>query len=87
MVKIELELSDEMHANLREVVARCNASHRDRDGANTHGQLSVKTLLTMLTEDAALTHSRPGSWEGANMQQVLDSHGYPSAVGAQRPAR
>jgi hypothetical protein len=47
MVRIELELTDEIHANLREVVARCNVSHRDRDGANTHGKLSVKTLLTM----------------------------------------
>jgi len=27
-------------------------------------------------EDVALTISRPGSWEGANMQQVLAAHGY-----------
>jgi|GEM_PF-3175001 len=42
----------------------------------THGSMTVPTLLAMLAEDAAMTNSRPGSWEGSSMQQVLDSHGY-----------
>jgi hypothetical protein len=42
----------------------------------THGKLSVSSLLAMLAEDAAMMNTRPGSWEGANMQHVFDSHGY-----------
>jgi hypothetical protein len=76
MVKIELELDDIAHANLRKVVERCNASHRRNGGATSHGELTVKKLLVMLAEDAAMTQSRPGSCEGSNMQGVLDSHGY-----------
>ncbi|CAJ7811100.1 Uncharacterised protein [Burkholderia pseudomallei] len=30
----------------------------------------------MLAEDAGMVISRPGSWEGANLAQVLLSHGY-----------
>ena len=40
-----------------------------------YGMLTAKALLTMLAEDAAMTISRPSSWEGANMATV-ESHGY-----------
>lgn len=76
MVKIELELSDDVHSSLCKVVDACNASHRDAAGATSHGELSVEGLLTMLAEDASMTRSRPGSWEASNMQRVFDSHGY-----------
>jgi hypothetical protein len=44
--------------------------------ACTHGPLDMQTLITMLLEDVALMISRPGSWEGSNMSQVMSSHGY-----------
>ena len=44
--------------------------------ASTHGPLDMKKLATMLLSDVALAVRRPGSWEGANMRQVLRSHGY-----------
>ncbi|MDB5973305.1 MAG: hypothetical protein JWR07_65 [Nevskia sp.] len=46
------------------------------DEFNTHGKLDLQVLAGLLLEDAALAWRRPGSWEGANMLQVLSSHGY-----------
>ncbi len=46
------------------------------DEFNTHGKLDLQMLAGMLLEDAALAWRRPGSWEGANLLQVLSSHGY-----------
>jgi hypothetical protein len=43
-----LELDDSVHAALRSVVARCNAARKSSGGANTHGALSVKKLLTLI---------------------------------------
>jgi hypothetical protein len=75
-VAIAVAVSSDTYQNLVTVVKNCNLSHAERDGATSHGPLDVSGLLTMLAEDVAMTNSRPGSWEGANMQQVLDSHGY-----------
>lgn len=75
-IKVTLDLRDDVYQNLLTVVKNCNLAHQGSDGATTHGELDVPRLLTMLAEDAAMTNSRPGSWEGVNMQQVLDSHGY-----------
>lgn len=75
-VAIALAFDQETYVNLQVVVANCNLAEASRKGATTHGKLDVPRLLTMLAEDAAMTNTRPGSWEGANMQQVLDSHGY-----------
>jgi hypothetical protein len=75
-VAIAIALGQETYDNLLVVVESCNRAHDDNKGATTHGKLNVPKLLTMFAEDAAMTNSRPGSWEGANMQQVLDSHGY-----------
>jgi len=38
--------------------------------------LTVPRLLATLAEDAAMINNRPGSWDGSNMQHMLDSHGY-----------
>lgn len=75
-VAVAIALSRDAYTNLLAVVESCNRAHESREGATTHGRLDVTSLLGMLAEDAAMTNSRPGSWEGANLQQVLDSHGY-----------
>jgi hypothetical protein len=75
MIVLTLNLSESIFDNLRKVVENCNDADK-RNGFTSHGQLTVATLLEMLAEDAAMTNSRPGSWEGSNMQTVLDSHGY-----------
>lgn len=75
-VAIAIAVSGETYGHLQVVVASCNASNKNSGGATTHGDLNVSTLLGMMAEDLAMTNYRPGSWEGANMQQVLDSHGY-----------
>jgi hypothetical protein len=46
--------------------------------ASTHGPLDMKKLTAMLLHDVALMVRRPGSWEGANMRTVMESHGYGS---------
>jgi len=38
--------------------------------------ISARVLLDTLKEDVILAVERPGSWEGANMLQVLQSHGF-----------
>lgn len=48
----------------------------DDPKACSHGLLTIEQLAAMLLEDVALSVRRPGSWEGANMAQVLSSHGY-----------
>jgi hypothetical protein len=75
-VAVAVAFDHATYMSLLTVVASCNRAEEDREGATTHGKLDVPKLLAMLAEDAAMTNTRPGSWEGANMQQVLDSHGY-----------
>ena len=41
-------------------------------GSGPQGQ----QIWTLKVEDAAMVMTRPGSWEGSNMAQVLMSHGY-----------
>lgn len=76
MIKIELHLADDLYLSLCKVVDACNASHDASAGANSHGELTIKELLTMLAEDASMTYSRPRSGEASNMQKVFDFHGY-----------
>lgn len=76
MKRICIDVSDETAATLARLVQSCNDAHDARDGFTTHGKLSPERLLAMLAEDAAMVMTRPGSWEGANMAQVLMSHGY-----------
>lgn len=75
-VPVTLELSEDTYQNLLTVVANCNDSNARRAGFTSHGNLDVARLRTMLANDAAMTNSRPGSWEGSGMQHVLNCHGY-----------
>lgn len=76
MAVISIDVEEDTLALLTTLAQRCTEVDSDRDGATTHGALTVQTLLAMLAEDAALVVRRPGSWEGANMATVLSSHGY-----------
>lgn len=76
MKRICIDVSDETAATLARLVQCCNDAHDARDGFTTHGKLTPASLLSMLVEDAAMVMTRPGSWDGANMAQVLMSHGY-----------
>lgn len=58
------------------VYAFLESTHTDARGACSHGALDLEKLVRMLLQDVALAVHRPGSWEGANMRQVLASHGY-----------
>lgn len=64
-MKIELEVQD----TLIDVVS----AYRD---PNSRRQLTLKEVLETLAQDLEMTHSRPGSWEGSNMQAVINSHGF-----------
>ncbi|WP_230596063.1 hypothetical protein [Xanthomonas vasicola] len=74
--RISIEISDETAANLRELAIRCTQSNKQWGGFTSHGDLTPSTLLAMLAEDAGMVISRPGSWEGANLAEVLICHGY-----------
>ncbi|WP_234729391.1 hypothetical protein [Acidocella facilis] len=76
MPSIQIDISAETARSLSELAERCTAADQERSGATTHGPLTAKALLAMLAEEAALAIDRPGSWEGANMATVLESHGY-----------
>lgn len=70
-MKLRIEVADEDVALITVVL---EASQRG--DFNSHGPLDMKRLARLLLEDVALAVRRPGSWEGANMLQVLRSHGY-----------
>ncbi|MHB8224393.1 hypothetical protein [Acidithiobacillus sp.] len=70
-----IEIDDQNTADLVELVKRLNAN-AGTDPFNSHGPLTVKKLAATLLEDAGMVISRPGSWEGANMADVLRGHGY-----------
>lgn len=72
MPKFTVDVSEEDLKLIERGLQRMNGS----DG-NSHGPLDVQRLAAMLMQDVALAVRRPGSWEGANMYQVLTSHGYP----------
>jgi hypothetical protein len=75
-VVVDVLISRSTHAAMRRVVRDANTSSGVREGACTHGALTVSSLLGMLAEDVGMVETRPGSWEGANMTTVLESHGY-----------
>lgn len=78
MPQIRIEVSEETAAALDELATLCREADQRRQGATTHGPLTRASLLAMLAEDAAQIIERSGSWEAANMRQVLQSHGYMS---------
>jgi hypothetical protein len=77
-ITLVLELRGEELDNIEALIEGFNADIDDAgsDAGNTHGKLDPAKLVTMLLEDVAMCVSRAGSWEGANMAQVLSSHGY-----------
>lgn len=42
----------------------------------TKKPITAKELTAILKDDIVLAVERPGSWEGANMLQVLFCHGF-----------
>ena len=71
-----IEVNNDTASALHELAGRCTLAHKHNGGYSSHGVLNVPSLLKMLADDAAMVITRPGSWEGANMAQVLSSHGY-----------
>jgi hypothetical protein len=74
--KYTIEVSKVLGVQLSRLAKRCTAVHKEPDGATTHGALAVERLLEMLAEDRGMVISRPGSWEGSGMANLLASHGY-----------
>jgi hypothetical protein len=75
-ISYEVEVPEELAVTLETLARRCTAIDKRRDGATSHGPLTVEGLLTMLAEDCGDVVTRPRSSEGENMAQVLTSHGY-----------
>lgn len=71
VMKITIEIPESDAALIRQFLAATQ-----QVTCATHGPLDMEKLTTMLLEDVALMVRRPGSWEGANMAQVMQSHGY-----------
>lgn len=70
LVQIRITLQPEIHAVLvawLKAVQGCEG---------THGDLTLNSLAAMLLEDVALATTRPGSWEGSSMGELLLKHGY-----------
>ena len=42
----------------------------------TDRPVTPRELINILKEDVVLAVERPGSWEGSNMLNVLESHGF-----------
>lgn len=76
MKVITIEIPDDLADQLEELASSCTEIDQNRNGATTHGELTVAGLLTMLAEDAGMVLTRPGSWEASNMAAVLSGHGY-----------
>ncbi|TAA36378.1 hypothetical protein EAT51_19955 [Pseudoxanthomonas winnipegensis] len=76
-VIVDVKLPRDLHTTIRRLLHSVNASHQVKvEQACTHGLLTVAGALEMLAEDLGMVETRPGSWEGSNMSQVLASHGY-----------
>ncbi|WP_196304989.1 hypothetical protein, partial [Ralstonia solanacearum] len=71
MKRLIVTVSDKTATELDELVGLLNDHHESIDRYSSHGRLTRASLLAMLAEDAGLVVSRPGSWEGANMANVL----------------
>jgi hypothetical protein len=70
-MKITVTIPDSDAELIREFLAATQAVTY-----STHGALTLPRLTALLLEDVALMVRRPGSWEGANMATVMQSHGY-----------
>jgi hypothetical protein len=75
--KITITIEESTFESIKSLVDQININSADSaEFSNSHGKLTVKSAIEMIVEDLGLAESRPGSWEGANMTQVLSSHGY-----------
>ena len=54
-------------ATLVRYIGRLHGPHGER--------YSPRDMVEILVDDLKLADERPGSWEGANMRQVLECHG------------
>ncbi|MFK5950946.1 MAG: hypothetical protein QM500_19515 [Methylococcales bacterium] len=45
--------------------------------------LTPEQAIQALADDLGMTNTRPGSWEGSNMQTVIDGHGWESHLGSE----
>jgi hypothetical protein len=70
-MQVTIDIPDETARRIEEHIAGAKSD------LNSHGPLTLQRLLDMVAEDVGLSVTRPGSWEGANMRDVLRSHGYP----------
>ena len=76
MKTITIEIADDLADQLEKQAKLCTEADQARDDATTHDALTVPALLAMLAENASMVLTRPGSWEGSNMDTVFSSHGY-----------
>jgi hypothetical protein len=53
------------------LIRHCSWPRREEVTLSSHGPLDMPKLAAMLLQDVALMVQRPGSWEGANMAQVM----------------
>lgn len=72
MESFTITFSRETAEALQELATRCTEGPARTGKAS----LNVSSLLAMLAENAAMVVTRPGSWEGSGMAQLLRSHGY-----------
>lgn len=75
MPGINIELSAGDAREIQSRVDRMN-QHDHLERGTRPGEMTKRKLITVLTGDVAWIESRPGSWEGANRADVVQSHGY-----------
>ena len=68
---ITIELAAWAASRVNVFIARHQSQHQ-----NTHGRLSMETLVRMLLEDVAFAVQNPSSWDGHLMALTLSNHGY-----------
>lgn len=73
MKQLRVHVDECTYLNLKQLV---DAMNRSRHVEGFPAKLTVGTLLQMLAQDCAMVVTRPGSWEGANMADILQGHGY-----------
>jgi hypothetical protein len=70
-MQVTIDIPDETARRIEEHIAGAKSDF------NSHGLLTLQRVLELVAEDVGLSVTRPGSWEGANMRDVLRAHGYP----------
>ena len=73
-MKLEIEIPD----NDAELIKQFTGATTDEN--NSHGVLTIASLVTLLLEDVMWMQRRPGCWEAETMRNLLASHGYEDAT-------